>query len=303
MTITLQWERDGLDWPNRQASCFVSAGGIAFHVQIMGDGPPVLLVHGTGSSTHTWRDVMPLLAEHHTVIAFDLPGHGFTKYASTQQLSLAGMAKAIGDLLQVLKISPDRVVGHSAGAAILVEMVQAGYLKPATIISFNGAFFPIAGFIGQFFSPLAKAVASFGFLQKIIVSMADRPAIERLLNDTGSRVDDRGIRFYQRLFGDEGHVGGTLSMMAAWELGGMAAMLRRLEARLYLVKATKDRTVQPETADEVARLAPHSAVIAMKGLGHLSHEEDPVLAVHIISDPERYTAVSSEKDHFSRRGV
>ena len=301
MTYTLQWDRDGHYWPNRSASKFIKASGMIFHVQIMGDGPSVLLIHGTGSSTHTWRDVMPLLAENHTVIALDLPGHGFTKYASNEQLSLAGMAKSIADLLSVLGISPHRVVGHSAGAAILVEMVHAGYIKPSSIISFNGAFFPIAGFIGHFFSPLAKAIASFGFLQKIIVGMVDRSAIERLLNDTGSRIDDRGIRFYQRLFGDEGHVGGTLRMMAAWELGGMPAMLRRLDTMLYLVKATKDRTVSPDTADDVSRLAPHAALVTMKGLGHLSHEEDPTAAVAIISDPETVHSVSKEKGLASRR--
>ena len=215
MTIRLNWERDGIDWPNRQASRFVSAGGVSFHVQIMGEGPPVLLIHGTGSSTHTWRDIVPLLAENFTVIAIDLPGHGFTRHASAAQLSLPGMARSISDLLTVLNIQPERVVGHSAGAAILVEMVHAKYLDPASIISFNGAFSPIAGFVGQFFSPLAKAVASLGFLQKIFATMADRSAIERLLNETGSHIDDRGTRLYQRLFSDEGHVGGTLGMMAA----------------------------------------------------------------------------------------
>ena len=303
MTFTLQWDRDGVDWPNRSASRFVKACGISFHVQIMGEGPSVLLLHGTGSSTHTWRDVMPLLAKSHTVIALDLPGHGFTKYANNEQLSLQGMAKAINELLMALALKPDRAVGHSAGAAILIEMVQAEFLKPAAIISFNGAFFPIAGFIGQFFSPLAKAIASFGFMQKIIVSMADRPAIERLLNDTGSRIDERGIRYYQRLFSDEGHVGGTLRMMASWELGGMSAMLRRLDTKLYLIKATKDRTVTPDTADEVVRLAPHSAVITMKGLGHLSHEEDPAAAVAIISNPESLISVSKEKDATSRGDI
>jgi len=301
MTTRLNWERDGVDWPNRQASRFVSAGCVSFHVQIMGEGPSILLIHGTGSSTHTWRDVIPLLAEKFTVVAIDLPGHGFTRHASAAQLSLPGMAKSISDLLSVLNIQPECVVGHSAGAAILVEMVHAKYVDPASIISFNGAFFPIAGFIGQFFSPLAKAVASLGFLQKIFATMADRSAIERLLNETGSRIDDRGTRLYQRLFSDEGHVGGTLGMMAAWDLSAMAALLHRLETKLYLVKATKDRTVPPETADEVARRARHAALIVTKGLGHLSHEEDPAGAVEIIANPERFVAVSEGKPQTNRR--
>ena len=57
------WERDGRDWPNREASRFVHAAGLRWHVQVMGSGPVVLLLHGTGAATHSWRDLMPKLAE------------------------------------------------------------------------------------------------------------------------------------------------------------------------------------------------------------------------------------------------
>ncbi|MFY0022431.1 hypothetical protein ABTQ05_21120, partial [Acinetobacter baumannii] len=58
------WATDGRDWPHRDASRFVDAGRVRFHVQVMGSGPPLLLIHGTGAATHSWRDVAPLLAEH-----------------------------------------------------------------------------------------------------------------------------------------------------------------------------------------------------------------------------------------------
>ena len=48
----LIWSRDGGDWPNREASAFVEAAGIRWHVQRMGEGPPLLLLHGTGAATH-----------------------------------------------------------------------------------------------------------------------------------------------------------------------------------------------------------------------------------------------------------
>ena len=59
----LDWERDGRDWPNRAASRFVRAGGLDWHVQTMGQGPTVWLIHGTGAATHSWRDILPLLAQ------------------------------------------------------------------------------------------------------------------------------------------------------------------------------------------------------------------------------------------------
>ncbi|MFZ4410973.1 MAG: alpha/beta fold hydrolase, partial [Paracraurococcus sp.] len=80
------------DWPNRPTSRLVAAGGLRWHVQVAGTGPVLLLVHGTGAATHSWRDLLPLLARHFTVVAPDLPGHGFTERPRAEGLSLPGMA-------------------------------------------------------------------------------------------------------------------------------------------------------------------------------------------------------------------
>ena len=69
MPARLDWQRDGADWPNRASSRMVRAGGLTWHVQVAGSGPVLLLVHGTGASTHSWRDLLPLLATGHTVVA------------------------------------------------------------------------------------------------------------------------------------------------------------------------------------------------------------------------------------------
>ena len=62
MGDALDWNRDGAAWPNHAVSRLVDAGGVRWHVQRMGRGPVLLLVHGTGASTHSWRALMPLLA-------------------------------------------------------------------------------------------------------------------------------------------------------------------------------------------------------------------------------------------------
>jgi magnesium chelatase accessory protein len=87
------WERDGQDWPNRQSSEFVKAGGLTWHVQRMGQGPCLLLLHGTAASTHSWRDLAPILATHFTLIAPDLPGQGFTSSLPQARVSLAGFSE------------------------------------------------------------------------------------------------------------------------------------------------------------------------------------------------------------------
>ncbi len=286
MGYYLDWAVDGADWPNREASRFVEAAGMRWHVQVMGQGPALLLLHGTGASTHSWRGVLPRLAQSHTVIAPDLPGHAFTNPATRESLSLPGMAAAVAALLRALGLSPVRAAGHSAGAAILVRMAVERLFAPADLVSFNGAFFPVGGVAGQFFSPLAKAVASTSLIQKIFARMADRKAVERLLSDTGSRIDAEGISLYQRLFSNEAHVAGALGMMAAWDLHWIGQDLRNLPLPLYLVRALNDRTIAPAEAAKAARLAPKAMVLDMPRLGHLAHEEDPATAANIIASPE-----------------
>lgn len=285
MATNLDWDIDGKDWPNREASRFVDAASMTWHVQVQGEGPVVLLLHGTGASTHSWRDVLPLLAKTHTVVAPDLPGHGFTVVPVANSLTLPGMAMALGSLLTKLKLGPVIAAGHSAGAAVLVRMAVERLIAPEAIVSFNGAFFPIGGVAGQFFSPLAKFAASTNLMPKLFANMADRAAVERLLNDTGSKLDDRGLELYRRLFRNEGHVAGTLRMMASWDLHWIASDLRQMPGELYLVKALGDRTIPPATADRAAALARNAHIISIPGLGHLAHEEDPARAAKIIANP------------------
>lgn len=282
MALYLDWRTDGADWPNREASRFVEAAGLRWHVQVMGQGPAILLLHGTGASTHSWRDVMPILAARYTVIAPDLPGHAFSNPAPKASLSLPGMSAAIASLLRALDIAPAFAAGHSAGAAVLVRMAVERLAYPAGLLSFNGAFFPVSGLAGQFFSPIAKAVAGASLLQSLFARMADRKSVERLLRDTGSTIDARGLALYQRLFSNQGHVAGTLGMMAAWDLHWMGQDLRNLPIPLSLVRGAKDRTIAPSEAEQAARLVPTATILDMEG-GHLAHEEDPETAARLIT--------------------
>lgn len=285
MGYYLDWATDGADWPNRAASRFLEAAGMRWHVQVMGAGPALLLLHGTGAATHSWRDVMPKLAGTYTVVAMDLPGHAFTQPPSKNSLSLPGMAAAVAALLRQMNISPVRAVGHSAGAAVLVRMAVERLFTPDDLISFNGAFFPVSGVAGQFFSPLAKAFANATMVQRMFAKMADRKSVERLLRDTGSVIDAEGVALYQRLFSNEGHIAGTLGMMAAWDLHWVPQDLRNLPVPITLVAASNDRTIPPARAAEAAKLVPRATLVEMKGLGHLAHEEDPTGAAAIIADP------------------
>lgn len=269
-------KRDLGDWPNRNASRFVHAAGLDWHVQIAGQGPVLLLVHGAGGATHSWRDLLPLLARDFRVVAPDLPGHGFTDSVGSSQASLAGMAAALGKLLRTLQIEPDYAVGHSAGAAILVRMCLDGLIAPRAVMAINGAFKPFGGAAGQFFSPLAKALSLNPLVPRLFAWSASSPdSVARLIRDTGSRLDHRGLALYGRLFADPRHVAGALRMMANWDLTRLAGEMTQLRVPLTLVAAAGDKAVPPEQAEEIAGCAPIARVARIAKLGHLAHEEDP----------------------------
>ncbi|MGQ0455681.1 MAG: alpha/beta fold hydrolase BchO [Hyphomicrobium sp.] len=279
----LDFERDGRDWPNRSASRFVIAGDIRWHVQVLGSGPPVLLLHGTGASTHSWRHIAPSLVPHFTLVLPDLPGHGFTGPPPMDSYTLPGMAKSVGALLKALAIAPVVAVGHSAGAAVALRMTLDGLIAPNAIVSVNGALRPFQGFAGQVFSPLAKLL----FLNPVVPRLfawrgADPSAVERLLEGTGSRVKPDDVEFYRRLFASPGHCAAALGMMARWDLDALTRDLPKLSTPLTLVVGTNDQAVPPADAEFTQRILPNARIETIAAVGHLAHEERPETVAEII---------------------
>ncbi len=286
--MSLDWARDGADWPNRDASRFVHAAGLDWHVQVMGAGPPLLLIHGTGASTHSWRDLMPLLASDFTVVAPDLPGHGFTSAPPPRRQSLPGMARGVAALLGELGLAPVAAAGHSAGAAIVVRMSLDGLLPARALVSLNGALMPWGGAAARVMSPLAQAIAAAPFMPALFAWRASkRSVVDRLLRGTGSTIDARGADLYARLTRDSGHVGAALGMMANWDPGGLAHDLPRLQPKLTLIVGANDGTIPPSQARQVHRILPASTLIMLPGLGHLAHEERPAEHATLIADAVR----------------
>ena len=273
------------DWPNKATSRFVASGALTWHVQITGSGPVLLLLHGTGAATHSWRDMMAPLATHFTVVAPDLPGHGYTRVPPAHKLSLPAMARDVAALLATLRLQPALAVGHSAGAAILARMCLDGLIAPAGLVSLNGAFLPLAGPAGQVFAPLARVLVGLPVLPQLFAWRAGSPhVVARLLSGTGSRLDEAGIALYTRLVRNPAHAGAALRMMASWDLAPLVADLPRLHPRLLLVAGEGDLAIPPADAARVAALVPGSTVVRWPRLGHLAHEENAALAVQCIED-------------------
>jgi magnesium chelatase accessory protein len=287
------WSREGAHWPNRDASQFIRAGGLNWHVQIMGRGPVLLLLHGTGAATHSWAAIMPLLAKHYTIVAPDLPGHGFTGTPSGAGLSLPGMSTLIKTLITALNIAPVAVIGHSAGAALGAELILSHDLPIAHLIAINGAFKPFDGPAAHVFPAVAKMIA----LNPItILALAtgggDKGRVTRLLAGTGSKIDQESINHYATLFGSPGHVNGVMGMMARWELAKLVPRLSSLKAHLTLIVGMGDLTISPTVSRDVRDKVPNAKIVEIPRLGHLAHEEAPQSvadAIEAALNPSKYS--------------
>jgi len=284
MTTPPRWEHEGRDWPNRAHSRFVDAGRIRWHVQVTGSGPVLLLLHGTGAATHSWRDLAPLLAEHFTVLAPDLPGHGFTSGRPVGGLSMRAMARGVGELLDALGVRPQIVVGHSAGAAVMVRMALDGLAVPQAMIGLNAALLPFPGLGAKLFPALAKVLFGNPLAPHFFARLGRVPGETGrfLLRSTGSRIDATGVGFYERLFATSGHCSGAITMMADWDLDSLSRDLPRLESPLLLVHGEADAAIPVSNARQAAAKVGNGRLTSLAGLGHLAHEERPADVAAII---------------------
>lgn len=275
----LDWAAERDAWPHADASRFLRAGGLGWHVQRWGSGPELLLLHGTGASTHSWRDVASILAERWCVIVPDLPGHGFSE-RPPERLSLPVMAGYVQALVAAMDLTPKLAIGHSAGAAILVRCALDGALQPVGLVAINGALLPFRGAAGFLFPTLARLLALNPLVPLLVARSAANPdRVRRLIRDTGTNLDDAGLAVYARLFRSRSQVAAVLSMMANWDLERLGRDLPQLALPLLLLVGDNDRAITPSEADRVVARVRHARVECLAGVGHLAHEEDPAAVV------------------------
>lgn len=280
----MRWPADASGWPNRDLSRLTLCRPHRWHIQEAGTGPTLLLIHGAGGATQSFRGLFPLLTPTHRVIAVDLPGQGFTQLGARQRCGLDFMSEDLLTLIRQEGWKPDAVIGHSAGAAIALRLWELGHVPRSRIFGLNAALGKFKGVAGWLFPMMAKLLALNPFTANLVAGSVTRSTVERLIDGTGSRLDDTGIALYQRLASDRGHVDGTLAMMSQWQLDGLLSRLGRIDCPVTLITGSNDAAVPPQTSRDAARRLPRADLVELDGLGHLAHEEDPDRVARIILD-------------------
>ncbi len=276
----------------------VEHGDVRWQIQRAGQGPTLLLLHGTGGSTHCWADARERLLPHFRVITIDLPGHGGSVMISererAERFTLPGMARAVGALLHALGERPALAAGHSAGVAILLRLALAGAIAPERIVGFAPALIAPPLWLVGLIAPVAATMVD----QAVVATNAARLSrhttiVERLLDSTGSVLTRAQIATYNALFTNPAHVRATLAMMTRWDV---PSLLRDWQAHshtrpipVHLIAARGDRWIPLDALQRAVAGIPGVTWQVEEG-GHLVPEERVDVVVGALTHARQPTS-------------
>lgn len=277
----IPWAQWRANWPLSEHSQWVQTPNQRWHVQRLGQGPLAVLLHGTGATTHTWRESAPLLARDHDVLCVDLPGHGFSSGLQGRAPTPANVSWELNALLHTLGLTPSVLVGHSAGALVaahwwLSHGIQTQGAAPPSLVVINPAWQALPG-PSQWLFPLGAWLIDKNPLSGwMLAQRARQPqVVERLLAQTGSHLTPQAVDIYRRMLSEPRHVRGVLQLMCAWDLHCVEDRLAQLTLPVQLHVGMRDATVPPHLAREAAAQMPKANLVTWPELGHLLHEERP----------------------------
>ena len=275
------------NWPFRAASQHIRHAPHIWHVQIMGadinSGPTLLLLHGAGGASHSFRHLIPLLENDFHLIALDLPGQGFTTLGARSRCGLDSMAEDIAALSATQGWAPAAIIGHSAGAAIALRLAEI--VPPKAVIGINAALGGFEGVAGWLFPVMARLLARLPMVPELFSKFAGTPSqVHQLLLSTGSKIDALGEAQYLHLLRQPSHVAATLAMMAQWNLDGLLQRLPKFDLPCLLITADADRAVPAKVSQRAAALMPNARWSDLSGFGHLVHEEAAAEVARLIHD-------------------
>jgi len=297
----------------------VVADGLRWRVQVTGAGPVLLLLHGTGASAHSWADLVPALAASHTVVVPDLPGHAGTRAANgaalrPAELTLTRIARGLIPLLAALNLPPPvALAGHSAGAALALRWAldHAPAVSPAVspaaptgaapgtspgtspgaspttrawpqVLGFAPSLVAPPALYTRWLAPLVTPLATSSPVAGLMARLAGSTGyVDRLLDSTGSTLNEAQRTAYRRLFTDPVHVRGSVGFMAAAELPALMDQCRQapgLAAHCAFVLGLNDLWVPERSLMPVIQRYLRAADVQRWAGGHLVHEEQPAEA-------------------------
>lgn len=230
-----------------------------------GSGPPIVMVHGAGQDTTSWRYNFQAFAQSHRVIAVDLPGHGKSEMVLPPIDSTECFASYLWDFIEELHLKRPILMGHSMGAGICLTVALEHGRKLAGVVAVDGADKVVGVFGGDIHQSYVNAP------MELMLEMSMEGFRALCSKSTpSSRVEEIAqdlLRIYPPV---------TAADTKAFNSFDISDRSRAISAPVLLISGADDFLVTPQMVSETAgRLGGGSKVIFLDGVGHFPHTEAP----------------------------
>lgn len=244
-----------------------------------GDGPALILIHGTGGSRAAWDPVVPLLTPHRRVFAIDLPGCGSSPALPAEVMpTVPALAETVERWMIEQDLAGAHVAGNSLGGGIALEMAKGQLVASATALS------PVGFFNAREFAYGSASLRLTRIGARVLTPVA--PVVFR------SRVF-RTIALWQALarpwrMPAENAISSARAMAMASDFGrGVAAagdyrFAGMPAAPVTIAWGRRDRILLWRQAERASRLLPDARFVPLEGCGHVPMTDDPDLVAQVI---------------------
>ncbi len=266
-------------------SDFVDLDGLLVHVRDQGpssDPLPLVLIHGTGASLHTWEGWATELARTRRVISFDLPGFGLTGPSVDGDYRDARYVAFTRQLLARLGVGRAIVAGNSLGGAIAWQLALADPGRVAGLVLIDAAGHEVV----PESVPLGFRLAQVPVLREGMRWVLPRRAVESsVVNVYGepARVRGETVDRYYELTLREGNRAALMQRMDQLAPGPVAR-LAEIRVPTLILWGERDRLIPPRWGQAFQQAIPGSRLVNFPDLGHVPQEENPAATLAALRD-------------------
>jgi pimeloyl-ACP methyl ester carboxylesterase len=267
-----------VDWRTHQR--WVSVRGQPVNTIDLGDGPPLVFVHGLSGSWPNWLEQLPVFADSHRVIAMDLPGFGHSPMPR-ESITISGYARLLDGLLDELGVDTAAVVGNSMGGFVSAELAIAFPQRVERLVLVSpsgvGSYLDPRGIralpLLRAFKPILTAITAWGATNADAI--ARRPGLRRLtLGDITSHPGLLGAQFAAEMVRGSGKPGFIPALEANLNYE-IRDRLPEIACPTLIVWGARDRVVAARDAYVYAEMIPGSRKVIYEDTGHLAQLERP----------------------------
>jgi len=258
-------------------SAFINVAGMQVHVRDEGprdDPHPIVLLHGTSASLHTWDGWAEPLRATRRVVRFDLPGFGLTGPNPSGDYTLMAYVAFVDQVLQQLGVTQAVVAGNSLGGEIawLTALHHPQRVSRLVLVDAGGYPFEPQGM------PIGFKLARIGWLAPVTTHFLPRQAIEDSVQSVyghPERITPELVDRYYELTLRAGNRAALIQRFAQSPLGRHAEDVKRVQQPTLILWGAKDHLIPPDHAQRFAHDLLGAQVVVFDELGHVPQEENP----------------------------